>query len=91
MAHTITLNDDDYAALAAAARRTGATIEELVHQAITDQLTATRKPKQKGSYRYPTGKHITAEEEETVERLAQKIGDAHPWASEIVIEDRGPR
>jgi hypothetical protein len=88
MGRQITLTDEDYTALAAAAARTGATIEELVHQAIADKLPI---PKQIGSYQYPTGESITDEEEAEMERLAQKIGSEHPWASEIVIEDRGPR
>lgn len=88
MAHSITLTDEDYAALATAAARTGIAIEELVHQAIAERFPL---PEQIGSYRYPTGEPITDEEEEEMERLAQKIGSEHPWASEIVIEDRGPR
>lgn len=88
MAHQITLTDDEYAALSAAAARTGASIEELVHQAIADTFPI---PRQIGSYQYPTGEPITDEEEEEMERLAQEIGSEHPWASEIVIEDRGPR
>jgi hypothetical protein len=88
MAHQITLSDEDYAALTAAAARTGASIEELAHQAIA---THFQMPKQIGSYQYPTGEPITDEEEEEMERLAQEIGAEHPWASEIEIEDRGPR
>ena len=91
MAHTIALSDEDYAVLEAAAERTGETIEQLVRQAIAKQLTAPTKPKQKGHYRLPTGEPISPEEDAEMERLAQQIGDAHPWASEIVIEDRGPR
>ncbi len=91
MAYTITLSDEDYAALAAAAERSGETIDQLVHEAIAEQMTAPAKPKQKGRYQYPSGKRITREEEAAMERLAQQIGDKHPWASEIVIEDRGPR
>src|SRR5262245_13300056 len=88
MTHQITLTEDEYAVLAAAAARTGASIEELVHQVILDQFPL---PQQIGSYQYPTGEPITAEEEDELERLAQEIGPDKPWASEIVIEDRGPR
>ncbi len=42
MAHTITLSDEDYAALAAAAERTGETIEQLMHQAIGSKFQAPR-------------------------------------------------
>jgi hypothetical protein len=88
MAHQITLTDQDYAVLTAAANRTGTSIEELVHQAITSSFP---KPKQIGSYHDPTGEPISDAEEDEMERLAQEIGSEHPWASEIVMEDRGPR
>jgi hypothetical protein len=88
MAHHIALTDEDYTALAAAAARTGTPIEDLLHQAIASRFPT---PKQIGSYRYPTGRPITDDEEEEMERLAQEIGSDRPWASEIVIEDRGPR
>jgi len=89
VAHQITLNAEEYAALSAAAARTDASIEELVHQAIAERFPPT--PKQIGSYQYPTGEPMTRQQREVMERLAQKIGSQHPWASEIVIEDRGPR
>lgn len=91
MAYTITLSDEDYAALAAAAARSGFTIEELAHQAIVTRFPASHPPQQIGKYQYPSGEPITDEEEDAMERLAQEIGSEHPWASEIVIEDRGPR
>ncbi len=91
MAHQITLTDDDYAALSAAAARTGASIEELVHQAIAERLSAIESPRQIGSYQYPTGEPDTPEEEVEDEELAQLIGPEKPWLSEMAIEDRGPR
>jgi hypothetical protein len=39
----------------------------------------------------PTGEPDTPEEEAELERLAQVIGSEHPWLSEMIIEDRGPR
>ncbi len=91
MAHQITLSDDEYAALAAASTRTGASIEELVHQAIAARFPTPGPVKQIGSYSYPTGEPLTPEELAEMERLAQEIGPDRPWASEMVIEDRGPR
>ena len=90
MAYQVTLTDEDYAALSAAATQRGAPIAELVHEAIAAQYTAApRLPS--GVYSYPTGEPISAEEKAEMERLAVAIGSEHPWASEMVIEDRGPR
>lgn len=91
MAYQITLSEDDYAALAAASTQTGEPIEQLVHEAITAHYRPQPPARQIGNYQYPTGEPITDEEEEEMERLAQEIGDHHPTASEMVIEDRGPR
>ncbi|HST89164.1 MAG TPA: hypothetical protein VLJ14_12370 [Ktedonobacterales bacterium] len=91
MAHQITLSDDEYAVLAAASSRTGASIEELVHQALAQRFPTPDSVKQSGSYSYPTGKPLTPEELAEMERLAQEIGPDRPWASEMAIEDRGPR
>jgi hypothetical protein len=90
MAHQITLTDDDYAALAATAARTGDTVEGLLHQAIAEHIAQAQLPKQIGSYQYPTGEPISEEEEE-MEQLAQEFGSEKPWLSEMIIEDRGPR
>ncbi len=91
MTHLIALRDEDYAALAAAAARTGASPEELIHQAIAAQFSSPSHTAQIGSYQYPTRTLMTHQQREAMERLAQEIGSEHPWASEIVIEDRGPR
>ena len=88
MAHQITLTDEDYAALSAAAARTGESIEELAHQAIAARYPETASA---DKYRFPAGAPMTKRQREAMERLAQKIGGRRPWASEIVIEDRGPR
>ena len=91
MAHQITLSDEDYAALKAASARTGRPVEDLVHQALAGGLLVPRPTKQTGSYTYSTGEPLTEEQWAAEEALAQEIGSEKPWASEIVIEDRGPR
>lgn len=91
MAHQITLTDEDYAALAAAAKILGTSVNELLHQAIAERFPQGESASQIVSYRAPTGKPISALEETEMERLAQEIGSEKPWASEMVIEDRGPR
>jgi hypothetical protein len=91
VAYQITLSEDDYAALVAASTQTGEPIEQLVHKAIAARYESPYPSRQIGNYRYPTGEPFTEEEEEEMERLAQEIGPQHPTASEIVIEDRGPR
>ena len=91
MAHQIIRTDDDYAALQAAASRTGDTVEALAHQAIAGYVAQAQKPRQMGSYQYPTGEPDSPEEEAEDEALAAAIGPGKPWLSEMVIEDRGPR
>jgi ribbon-helix-helix CopG family protein len=91
MAHQITLTDEDYAKLAAAAARTGSSVAELLHQAIAERFSSQRPAKQTGSYQYPTGEPDTPEEEAEDEELARLVGPGKPWLSEMVIEDRGPR
>ncbi len=91
MAHQITLSDEDYAALKATSLRTGTSIDDLVHQALSASLSTQRSTKLIGSYTYPTGEPLTEEQWAAEEALAQEIGSDRPWASEIVIEDRGPR
>jgi hypothetical protein len=89
--HQITLTDDDYAALTAAASRTGDTIEALVHRVIAEHVAQASQPRQIGSYQYPTGEPISDEEEAEEEQLAQEFGSDKPWLSDMIIEDRGPR
>lgn len=91
MAYQITLSEEDYAALVAASTQTGEPIEQLVHEAIAARYESEPPAARTGRYRYPTGEPITDEEDDEMERLAQEIGTQHPSASEIVIEDRGPR
>lgn len=91
MAHRITLNDDDYSALAAVAARNGQPIEDLVHEAIVEYYSVTAPAKDLGAYRFPTGEPDTAQEEAEDEELANSIGPQKPWLSDMVDEDRGPR
>lgn len=105
MAYQITLTDDEYQRLSAAASQQGKTIEELVHAALTAQLppsAAANKPAmterefEEHLYRKGIIDHIpdhwpdTPEEEAERERLVRSIGPGTPLA-EIIIEDRGPR
>ena len=91
MAYQIKLSEEDSAALEAASTQTGGPIEQLVHKAIVARYESPSSARRIGNYRYPTGEPFTDEGEEEMERLAQEIGSQHPSASEIVIEDRGPR
>ncbi len=90
MTYQIALSEEEYTALAAASARSGEPIEQLVHEAIMSRY-APKPAHQIGIYQYPAGAPITEEEENAIERLAQEIGSEKPWASEIAIEDRGPR
>lgn len=88
MAHTIALTDEDYARLVSASTHSGKPIEELLHEAIT---AYSAPPEPSDTYQYRKGKSISKEEWDAEEELAQEIGSEHPWASEMAIEDRGPR
>ncbi|HLY30231.1 MAG TPA: hypothetical protein VKQ36_04335 [Ktedonobacterales bacterium] len=92
MAYQITLTDDDYAALEAVATQRGEPIEALLHQAIVSKYPATSPARQQqGTYTYPTHKPIDPALKAEMEQLATQIGSEKPWASEMIIEDRGPR
>jgi hypothetical protein len=86
MAHQITLNDKDYTRLLNAAKKQGIPIEEILHETITTHIM-----EQAGSYRRPSGEPVGDAVLQENERLAALIGSAKPWASEMVLEDRGPR
>src|SRR5690242_5321775 len=104
MAYQITLTDDEYQRLSAAAAQQGKTIEELVRAALTTQLAQppankpamTAREFEEHLYRKGIIDHIpdhrpdTPEEEAERERLVRSIGPGTPLA-EIIIEDRGPR
>lgn len=91
MAHQITLADEDYATLEAASARTGVPVEELVRRAIAECFATPSQPTQTGAYSFPSGTSLTRDELAAMEQLAQEIGGEKPWASDMVIEDRGPR
>lgn len=103
MAHTITLTDEEYEALAAAAASEGRTVEELVHATLAERLATegvarTSEPSALIQRLYDDGLilHIpdrrpdTPEEEEELERLATSIRPGKT-ASDIVSENRGLR
>ncbi|MEO8973298.1 MAG: hypothetical protein ABI406_17065 [Ktedonobacteraceae bacterium] len=104
MAHqmTITLSDAEYAALAQEAAKSGKPVEYLLHELLTQHikpslrhLTTSRKVQE---YLYqegvieqvPTNEPETADEEKERSRLAHLFGQGKS-ASQMVIEDRGPR
>jgi hypothetical protein len=90
MAYQITLSEDDYAALTAAANETGEPIEQLVHEAIAARYLSPPAAGQIGQYYYPTGEPDSPEDEAEDAYLETKLGSGKPL-SEIVLEDRGPR
>lgn len=102
MAHQITLNDQEYAALVAAAAKSGTDPEQLLREMIrrlptTSQrkrpLTAqeiVEKQYREGKISHiPTRQQLTQEEREARERRARNYAGGKP-ASEMIIEDRGP-
>ncbi len=104
MAYHITLTDDEYERLSAAASQQGKTIEELVRAALTTQLAQppankpamTEREFEEHLYRKGIIDHIpdhrpdTPEEEAELDEIARRIRPGK-MASDIVIEDRGPR
>lgn len=101
---TITLSDDEYAIIAAEAAKRGKTVETLLHEAVTQEFVAqpdatrplTQQELQHYLYRegiaenIPTNEPDTLDEEAERQRLAALFGQGK-LASEMVIEDRGPR
>lgn len=101
---TITLTDEEYADLVMQSEQRGKPIEVLVHEAIvlqkqTSSLSEHPMTEEEFTeYLYrkriilhiPTGEPLTPEEDDDRERLAQIFASGKP-ASEMVIEDRGPR
>lgn len=106
MAHQmiVTLNDDEYAALSTEAARTGKPLESLIHDAVAQQFppvatrahAPTRREIEEYLYREALTENIPTREQDTPEELAERqrlaalFGQGAP-ASEMVIEDRGPR
>ncbi len=102
MAYQISLNDEEYAILAAEAARSGLDPEQLLHKIIykmqspvqrkrpltLDELEERQYLEGKISH-IPTRQPLTQEEREARERRAQRFSGGKP-ASEMIIEDRGP-
>lgn len=87
MAYQIRINDEDYQRLVNASTKQGITVEELLHEAISAHISDGLI----GAYRYPSGETISEALLQENERLATLIGSVKPWASDMVLEDRGPR
>lgn len=102
MSYQISLNDEEYAILAAEAARNGLDPEQLLHKIIykmqsliqrkhpltLDELEERQYLEGKISH-IPTRRPLTQEELEEREELAQLFAGGKP-GSEMVIEDRGP-
>ena len=102
MAYQISLSEQDYAALAAAAAKSGTEPEQLLHdmiqrlqpstqrkRALTARELAQRQYHEGKISHVPTRHPLTSEEHEARERRALRFAGGKP-ASEMVIEDRGP-
>lgn len=105
MAYTITLTDDEYAALSAAAAQRGQPIEALVHEALADRYARGGAGAQSSTQadpliaymlrvghirQAPTGAADTPEARAKRQRLAASAGPGK-LASEVALDDRGPR
>ena len=100
---TITLTDEEYAALSEEAVRSGKPLEILLHETLAPHLPKPQalQPMSDAeftAYLYrkgiilniPTNEPDTPEEYAEIERIAQKISSGQSL-SEMVIEDRGPK
>ena len=102
MTYQITLSDQEYAALAAAAARSGREPEQFLHDRIerlqtstpinlpftTHELAQNQFHEGKISH-VPTRQPLSPEEREAREQSARRFGGGKP-ASEMVIEDWRP-
>ncbi len=100
---TIHLTDQEYAALAAEAEKTGKQAEALLHEILMQRLQLSLPAKrpltedefEEKLYRegkilnIPTRRPLTPEEQAERERLGRVFAGGKPM-SEMVIEDRGP-
>jgi hypothetical protein len=102
---TVTLTDQEYAALTAEAEKTGKQAEALLHEILIQRLQAsssfqvkrplTAREFEEKLYReglienIPTRQPLTPEEQAERERLGRVFSVGKPM-SEMVIEDRGP-
>jgi hypothetical protein len=105
MTYQITLTDEEYSALVAAAEAQGKSVEALVHTALAEQYLAEPKPAERkmtnrefleNLYRkglilnIPDRRPLSPEEQADREQRAQSVLPGKP-ASETVVEDRGSR
>ena len=106
MAHqmTILLTDEEYAELAAQAAQRGKPVESVARDLLSQTLSATsatarslsasqfmQRQYQEGKIlNLPTRTPLTTEEMDARERRARLLSGGKP-ASEMVIEERGPR
>ncbi|HEY7976226.1 MAG TPA: hypothetical protein VID72_12840 [Ktedonobacterales bacterium] len=106
MAYTITLTDEEYAALAAVAAERGQPIEALVHEALAERYArrdaegATTPPQADPLVAYmlrighirqaSTGAADTPAERAERARLAASVAPGE-LASDMTLDDRGPR
>ncbi len=102
MAYQITLSEQDYAALAAAAVKSGTAPEQLLHDLIqnlqsssqrnrpvTAREVAERQYHEGKISHVPTRHALTSEEREAREVRARRFAGGKS-AADMVIEDRGP-
>ena len=102
MTYQITLSDQEYAALAAAAAKSGTDPEQFLHdmiqhlntssqrhRSLTARETVERQYHEGKINHIPARQPLTQEEREARERRARRFAGGKP-ASEMVIEDRGP-
>jgi hypothetical protein len=101
MVYQITLNEQEYAALAAAAAKSGTDPERLLHDMIQRLQTSSQRKHTLTAHEVaerqyhegkishvPTRQPLTQEELEAREIRARRYAGGKP-ASEMVIEDRG--
>ncbi|HLH61573.1 MAG TPA: hypothetical protein VKV20_07815 [Ktedonobacteraceae bacterium] len=100
---TVTLTDSEYAALSKEAAKSGKPIETLLHDMLAEHIgsatskhSITRDEIQAFLYRQGLIEHLPLNEPDTPETEAERERLAHLFsqgkpASEMVIEDRGPR
>jgi hypothetical protein len=102
MIHQISLNDEEYAILAAEAARNGLDPEQFLHKMIYKMQPSTQRKRpltldeleeqqrREGEISYsPIGQPLTQKELEEREQLAQLFAGGKP-GSVMIIEDRGP-
>ena len=106
MAHKVivTMTDAEYDALSTKAEKSGKALESFLHELLTQHIhpsvsqTHRLSSREIQEYLYregviehiPTGEPDTPQEEAERKRLVQLFGQGK-LASEMVIEDRGPR